>query len=63
MKWPKGKYNGQKIIGVCIKTRVIVNYWGFKVQLNKYLKFIHIGPVLMNFEFEYEWAKIKPQPK
>ena len=57
MKWPRGKYNGQRIVGFKIVTRFIINYWRFSVRMQFCNKMIHIGPVIIRFETVYENRK------
>ncbi len=53
MKWPRGKYNGRRIVGVSMKIQIIVDYWGFGFQWNIGTKHIHVGAVLIHFETVY----------
>ncbi len=54
MKWPRGKYNNQRIIGVGFKFELIINYWGFERHWKLGCRYVHIGPIILRFEWIYE---------
>ena len=54
MKWPRGKYNGQRIVGVGVRIRIHIRYWHLNLIWKLGTYFIQIGPVLMHFETVYE---------
>lgn len=53
MKWPKGKYNGRRIVGFYIKFRFDVLYWAFHRRA-PYGGCLSLGPFHIWFGFAYE---------
>ena len=56
MKWPRGKYNGQKIIGVELKIKFNLQWWAFAVRW-KYNNAVFIGPFRIELGWVYEMGK------
>lgn len=52
MKWPRGRYNGMRILGISIKMKIDVTLWGFDIYW-KHQKSIHIGCLHIWFGFYY----------
>lgn len=55
MKWPKGKYNGKRIVGFSIKFTIDITYWNFKFYWNFGQPAIVIGPLRINAEINYSF--------
>lgn len=53
MKWPRGKYNGKRIIGFSVDFKFTVDYWTLKFMWNIGNKSLHIGPFHWHFELVY----------
>ena len=53
MKWPRGKYNGRRIVGFRVNIRVTVDFWSFRYSWNFGMPFVQIGPIRLGFELEY----------
>ncbi len=54
MKWPKGKHNGQRIVGFGVQIKIHILYWGWERYWRYGTRMIHIGPFIFNFEIVYE---------
>ncbi len=52
-KWPRGKYNGQRIIGFFIKFALDVRWWGFFLP-TKYNRAFKLGPFIWRWGYEYD---------
>lgn len=53
MKWPRGKHNGQRIVGFRLDFRLNVRRWWFLLP-NRYSWKIVVGPLWLGFDPEYE---------
>lgn len=59
LRWPRGRYNGQRIVGFRVLVRVRVDCWRFYlwpsdfVRAWRYGSAVGLGPVLVHFEAEY----------
>jgi len=53
MPWPRGRYNGLRIVGVVVKLRVDVTYWRLR-WFGPYGTCLSVGPVHVWVEWEYE---------
>ncbi len=58
MKWPRGKYNGKKIVGFSIKFEIYLDYWGVEFYWNVGARYIHFGPVIIRFELNYAFREV-----
>lgn len=54
MKWPRGRYNGQRIVGFVVKTRFDLLWWGFHLPSIKYGRCGSLGPLHVWLEAAYE---------
>lgn len=55
MKWPRGKNNGQRITGVCIRFRFNLLWWYWYFHPCWFGTFtLHAGPVHLWIELDYE---------
>jgi hypothetical protein len=52
MKWPRGRYNGERIVGLSVKVRVDVTRWHLWMP-TRYAWCLWVGPVGMYFGWEY----------
>jgi len=43
MHWPRGKYNGELIVGVSVKVVINVRSWFFRASWNFGAPYIHLG--------------------
>lgn len=53
MKWPIGRYNGQKIVGFLVKFKLVVDFWSLCAGWNFGEPYLHIGPLHFWFGAEY----------
>lgn len=53
MRWPRGKYNGQRIVGVSITAAVDVTWWSLGLPSFKYGTCLSLGPVHIWFNGRY----------
>jgi len=59
LRWPRGRYNGQRIVGFRVKVVVNVDRWRFAIWPSdfarawRYGSGVGIGPVLVFVEAEY----------
>lgn len=54
MKWPRGKYNNQRIVGIRIVLHVNLRWWNLKIYWSKFNSYsVHIGPLHIWFYAEY----------
>ena len=44
MKWPRGKYNGQKIVGIEFKFKVDITFWRLLLKWNFGEPYFFLGP-------------------
>ena len=51
--WPRGKYNGQRIVGVVLKARLDVRRWRFGLP-NRFGTCLSVGPLHVWFEAAYD---------
>lgn len=57
MKWPTGKYNGERIAGAKLSVSVNVFRWIWFLP-SKFNRAIGIGPIVIRYETEYEaWGR------
>ena len=55
--WPRGKYNGHKIVGFELKLRLIVTMWQWLPRYYRYPNALVWGCFIVNFGFEYEYER------
>jgi len=53
MKWPRGKYNGRRIVGVRVQVMLNIRYWDFHMRWNFGEPYIICGPIQVRFELNY----------
>ena len=53
LRWPRGRLNGQRIVGVVVKVRVDVRRWRLGLP-TRYGVCLSIGPVHIWFSAAYE---------
>lgn len=56
-RWPRGKYNGQRIVGMEIRARFDLEQWGFRAKWDLGTCFVHIGPMIVWFDTAYSWRQ------
>lgn len=44
MRWPRGRYNGQRIVGVEVKCCVDFTWWGLALGSVTYATALSVGP-------------------
>lgn len=54
-KWPRGRYNGQRIVGFNLLFRVNLCWFSWKPVFPKYSRSVIWLWFLVGYEFEYEW--------
>lgn len=56
LRWPRGRYNGQKIVGFSTRVNVNVIFW----RCNLYCRYgefkLWLGPFLLHIEPIYAWS-------
>ena len=53
MGWPRGKWNGRRIVGISIKVRLLVNHWYWRPKHYSYMNDLHWGCFSIWIEAEY----------
>lgn len=53
MKWPRGRYNGRRIVGVNARFVIDVTSWGFCLP-SRHGRCLQVGPVRMWLQAGYE---------
>ncbi len=59
MKWPRGKYNDKRIVGIGLTLDIFINYWRVEFHWKIGCRYIHIGPIIMRFEWNYDFREGK----
>ena len=54
MKWPRGKWNGKRIVGISFKIKIDVTRWRWMPMRVKYVGGLHWLCVYTWTEWEYE---------
>ncbi len=54
MKWPRGKHNGLRIVGVVVTIHVNVRDWGLGLSLLRRTLRMFVGPVHIWIDPNYE---------
>jgi|GEM_PF-3858076 len=54
MKWPRGRYNGSRIVGLRFRVVIDVTYWHWWPQYLRYANAVRWLCVLVGLEAEYE---------
>lgn len=54
MKWPRGKYNGQRIVGIEVRIKIDILKWWWQLSNRHGWLRIFIGPVHIWIEANYE---------
>lgn len=55
VKWPRGKYNGRRIVGVCVKFKLDLLKWYWKPIISlKHMKYAHWLCFRFHFETNYD---------
>ena len=52
MKWPRGKFNGQRIVGIYVLAKLNILDWGFQFGGDGLCH--RIGPMRLWLSWEYE---------
>jgi hypothetical protein len=52
MRWPRGKYNGRRIVGFKISFDIQLDWWAIFLP-NKFSYYLRIGPIGIRYETEY----------
>lgn len=55
MKWPRGKYNGRRIVGIRVILALNVHKWHWKPYIGHYCGAIHWFCFLSWWEWEFSW--------
>ena len=53
MAWPRGKYNGERILGVSMKVVLNLGYWVIRARWNFGMPYIICGPLQLRFRVIY----------
>jgi len=54
LRWPRGKHNGQRIVGVEVKFVISLTFWALKLGWNFGNPMIHFGPLHFWFQTVYD---------
>lgn len=54
MKWPRGKYNGWRIVGIDVHMKIDVLDWWWKLRYQFGTVWIFVGPVHIWINPNYE---------
>lgn len=54
MKWPRGKYNGQRIVGIEIRMKIDILEWWWELRYRHGTQRIFMGPVHIWIDTNYE---------
>jgi len=54
LKWPKGRYNGKKIVGFKISIKIDILFWALTYKWNFGEPYLFIGPACFRFYAAYE---------
>jgi len=54
LKWPRGKYNGQRIVGISFKIAIDITHWTWKPFIGHYCGACHWLCVRTWTQWEYE---------
>ena len=57
MKWPRGKYNGQRIVGFNVQVKLDVTYWTWRPVWLPFCHGLHWGCCLTWWNLNYELGK------
>jgi hypothetical protein len=55
MRWPRGRYNGKRIIGFAVHVRVRVTHWWLAAEWNYGNPYLAVGPIRIGVECEYDY--------
>jgi hypothetical protein len=53
MRWPRGRYNGQRIVGMEVKVRLDITSWHWCLP-NRYGRCLGLGPLLVWVHASYD---------
>ena len=53
--WPRGRYNGRRIVGVEVRVRIDVLDWDL-AWFGRYGSAARLGPIFLWLEWTYRWA-------
>ena len=57
MKWPRGEYNGKRIVGFETHFKLNVLCWHFTAHWNFGQPFVVIGPLRIGLNLEYDFTE------
>jgi hypothetical protein len=57
MHWPRGKYNGQRIVGIEIRFKLNITYWLCTASWNYGEPYVFIGPLRIQVSAVYAWDR------
>lgn len=58
LKWPRGKYNGKRIVGFKISIKIDILFWMLTCKWNFGEPYLFIGPVCIRFYAAFELQKV-----
>jgi hypothetical protein len=53
MKWPCGKYNGKRIVGIRVSLEIDLSQWWFSASGNFGEPYLIVGPFTFRFYLVY----------
>lgn len=62
MRWPRGKYNGQRIVGLEVKVVVDIRHWLLIWPQFRYGRCLALGPVRVWLSAAYEYQRAGGPP-
>ena len=57
MKWPRGRYNGKRIVGVRFAVRIDITDWAWRPKRIRYASAVYWLCFIVRLEWEYEFLK------
>ena len=57
MRWPRGRFNGQRIVGVELRVRVQVTHWYWSWPSLYQGRCLGCGPLCIWIEPTYDWTR------
>jgi len=55
--WPRGKWNGKRIVGIKISIRFDLLYWSIGMGWNFWMPYLNVGPLHFRFEVAYDYKE------
>ena len=56
MKWPRGRYNGKRIVGIRFTTQIDITCWAWWPRRIRFANSIYWLCFIVRLEWEYEFT-------